>query len=43
MILNAAFLVERDWVDGFDQKVQEIARKYEGRLRFLTVPAASPA
>ena len=35
MILNAAFLVERDKAAEFDAKVQEIARKYEGTLRFL--------
>jgi len=34
MILNAAFLVERDKAGEFDQKMQEIAQKYEGRLRF---------
>ncbi len=35
MILNAAFLVERHNAAQFDQRVQEIARKYEGTLRFL--------
>ncbi len=35
MILNAAFLVERDKADEFDRKVQEIAQRYEGKLRFL--------
>ncbi|MBV8084256.1 MAG: GvpL/GvpF family gas vesicle protein [Chloroflexi bacterium] len=34
MILNAAFLVERDKANEFDTKVQEIARKYEGKLAF---------
>jgi hypothetical protein len=34
MILNAAFLVEREKAAPFDQSVQEIAQKYEGRLRF---------
>src|SRR5712692_42926 len=34
MIMNAAFLVEREKADGFDFKVQEIARKYEGKLAF---------
>jgi hypothetical protein len=34
MILNAAFLVERDKASEFDQKVQEIAQRYEGKLRF---------
>ena len=34
MILNAAFLVERDKAGEFDQKMQEIAQRYEGRLRF---------
>jgi hypothetical protein len=34
MILNAAFLVERDKQAEFDQAVQEIARRYEGGLRF---------
>src|SRR5438067_1119618 len=34
MILNAAFLVDRDRAADFDQKVQEIAQRYEGRLRF---------
>jgi hypothetical protein len=34
MILNAAFLVERDKSDLFDTKVQEIGRRYEGKLKF---------
>jgi hypothetical protein len=34
MILNAAFLIEREKADAFDQKVQEIAKRYEGKLRF---------
>lgn len=35
MILNAAFLVERDKATQFDQDVQDIARRYEGKLRFV--------
>src|SRR5205807_460011 len=35
MILNAAFLVERETSAAFDLKVQEIAQHYEGRLRFV--------
>jgi hypothetical protein len=35
MILNAAFLVERGRSGDFDHKVQEIAQRYDGRLRFL--------
>jgi hypothetical protein len=34
MIMNAAFLVERDKADEFDTKVQEIGHKYEGKLQF---------
>jgi hypothetical protein len=34
MILNAAFLVERDKQAEFDQAVQDIAHRYEGKLRF---------
>jgi len=34
MIMNAAFLVERDRADAFDQKVQEIAQRFEGKLSF---------
>lgn len=34
MILNAAFLVESARTEEFDQKVGEIARRFEGRLRF---------
>jgi hypothetical protein len=34
MILNAAFLVERDKARIFDAKVQEIALRYEGKLSF---------
>jgi len=34
MILNAAFLVEREKSTEFDQRVQEIAQRYEGKLRF---------
>jgi hypothetical protein len=35
MILNAAFLVERSKATAFDQRVQEIAQRYDGKLRFL--------
>ncbi len=34
MIMNAAFLVERERETEFDQKVKEIAAKYEGKLSF---------
>jgi len=34
MIMNAAFLIERDRELEFDQKVKEIASKYEGKLSF---------
>jgi hypothetical protein len=34
MILNAAFLVERDKAQVFDRKVQEIAQRFEGKLTF---------
>lgn len=34
MILNAAFLVERDKAQVFDRKVQEIAQRFEGTLAF---------
>jgi len=34
MILNAAFLVERDAEEAFDERVKEISRKYEGLLSF---------
>jgi gas vesicle protein GvpL/GvpF len=34
MIMNAAFLVERDKADIFDQKVTEIAQRFEGKLSF---------
>lgn len=34
MIMNAAFLVERDKAKAFDEKVQEIAQQYEGKLSF---------
>jgi hypothetical protein len=34
MILNAAFLVQRDKADMFDKKVQEIGRRFEGKLKF---------
>ena len=34
MIMNAAFLVERDKTGVFDQKLEEIAKKYEGKLVF---------
>jgi hypothetical protein len=34
MIMNAAFLVERERESEFDQKVKEIAAKYEGKLSF---------
>ena len=35
MILNAAFLVEREQSELFDQKISDIARKYENELSFL--------
>jgi hypothetical protein len=34
MILNAAFLVERDRERAFDEKVREVSRKYEEMLTF---------
>ncbi len=34
MILNAAFLVEREKASAFDARVQEIAQRYEGKLNF---------
>src|SRR5215212_8202830 len=34
MIMNAAFLIERDRESEFDLKVKEIASKYEGKLSF---------
>jgi hypothetical protein len=34
MIMNAAFLVERERAPLFDQKVQEIALRFEGKLSF---------
>ena len=34
MIMNAAFLVARDRSELFDKKVQEIGRRYEGKLKF---------
>jgi gas vesicle protein GvpL/GvpF len=34
MIMNAAFLVEREKTDIFDQKVTEIAQRYESKLSF---------
>jgi hypothetical protein len=33
MILNAAFLVDREKQAAFDEKVQDVAKTYEGRLR----------
>jgi len=34
MIMHAAFLVQRDKASTFDQKVTEIAQRYEGKLSF---------
>jgi hypothetical protein len=34
MIMNAAFLVEREKADVFDERVQEIAQRFEGKLSF---------
>ena len=34
MIMNAAFLVERERESDFDQQVKAIAAKYEGKLSF---------
>ncbi len=39
MILNAAFLVDRDRSDGFEKQMHEVARPHEGKLSFrLTGP-----
>ena len=35
MIMNAAFLVEREKTKAFDEKISEIAKKYENKLSFL--------
>lgn len=35
MIMNAAFLVERDKTRMFDEQISEIAKKYENKLSFL--------
>src|SRR5690349_19407117 len=35
MIMNAAFLVERDKTKAFDDQISEIAKKYENKLSFL--------
>jgi hypothetical protein len=35
MIMNAAFLVERDKTKSFDDQISEIAKKYENKLSFL--------
>jgi len=42
MIMNAAFLVERDKAEEFDRKVQEIEQRYEGRLRFTRTGPWAP-
>jgi hypothetical protein len=34
MIMNAAFLVQRDHAEAFDRRVQEIAKQHEGKLTF---------
>src|SRR5213596_4192202 len=34
MIMNAAFLVDRGKAEAFDKKVQDIGRRYEGKLKF---------
>ncbi len=34
MIMNAAFLVDRDRADAFDRSVNEVAKGYEGKLHF---------
>ena len=35
MIMNAAFLVEREKTRSFDEQISEIAKKYENKLSFL--------
>jgi hypothetical protein len=35
MIMNAAFLVERDKTRAFDEQISEIAKRYENKLSFL--------
>jgi hypothetical protein len=35
MIMNAAFLVEREKTRAFDDQISDIARKYENKLSFL--------
>jgi hypothetical protein len=42
MIMNAAFLVERDKAEDFDRTLQEIEQRYEGRLRFTRTGPWAP-
>jgi pyridoxine/pyridoxamine 5'-phosphate oxidase len=42
MIMNAAFLVERDKAEAFDHKLQEIEQRYEGKLRFTRTGPWAP-
>jgi hypothetical protein len=42
MIMNAAFLVERDKSDAFDKKLQELEQRYEGTLRFTRTGPWAP-
>src|SRR5688500_10499808 len=35
IIMNAAFLVERDKTKAFDDQISDIAKKYENKLSFL--------
>ena len=42
MIMNAAFLVERDKADEFDATVRDIETRYEGRLRFTRTGPWAP-
>ena len=42
MIMNAAFLVERDKADDFDQQLKEIEQRYEGRLKFTRTGPWAP-
>ena len=41
MIINAAFLVEKEREAGFDQKVNELGVKHEEKIRFRYVGAAA--
>ena len=42
MILSSAFLVKKEKVEEFDQKVEELMKEYENRIKLIYVGPIPP-